>query len=352
MSIVITHLENKKIPVYFNENIQEFFYAYSKVFILMDENTKQHCYPIFISKNPTLKNAICISLPAGENQKNLENLSIIWKKLTQYQADRKSLLVNLGGGMIGDLGGFAAACYKRGIDFIQIPTTLLAQVDAAIGGKTGINFLDYKNQIGLFAAPRCIVIHTKFLNTLAQREYFSGYMEIFKYTLISPKIDFSWKNFSIEFENKDELQNKIRHCIQIKDALVQKDPLDLKERKLLNFGHTIGHALESYFLKTNTPLLHGEAVGWGMLIELRLSVEMGFSAEHLEIITALKKILHQHMPFGTLPKLEEIIPYLYQDKKNEDQEIQFVTFKKVGDLSILPLKIELLKKVWVSNFAI
>lgn len=139
-------------------------------------------------------------------------------------------------------------------------------------------------------------------------------------------------------------------CIQTKDALIQQDPLDQKERKWLNFGHTIGHALESYFLKTDNPLLHGEAVGWGMLIELELSFKMGFMAEHLEIITGLKKILHQYTPFFSLPKIEEILPYLYQDKKNENQTIQFVTLKKVGDMATLPLDIELLKEVWAVNF--
>ena len=228
--------------------------TYSKVAILVDENTKRDC----LHKLPKIENAIIIEIKSGEEYKNISTCNFIWEQLTINNFDRNSLLINLGGGVIGDMGGFCAATYKRGLDFIHIPTTLLAMVDASVGGKLGIDFKGFKNQIGLFNNPKAVLISPEFLETLAESELKSGFSEVVKHALISdnslwvklkntPFTDFDWGDI-------------IDTNVQIKNKIVLADPFEKGERKKLNFGHTFGHAIESYYLEKGTPISHGEAV--------------------------------------------------------------------------------------------
>ena len=238
---------------------------YSQVAILVDENTKRDC----LSKLPQIESALIIEIKSGEQYKNISTCSFIWEQLTINNFDRNSLLINLGGGVIGDMGGFCAATYKRGLEFIHIPTTLLAMVDASVGGKLGIDFKGFKNQIGLFNNPKAVLISSVFLETLAESELKSGFAEVVKHALISdnslwlklkntPFTDLDWEDI-------------IDTSIQIKNKIVLADPFEKGERKKLNFGHTFGHAIESYYLEKRTPISHGKAVFMGMILEAEIS---------------------------------------------------------------------------------
>src|SRR6056297_1749321 len=244
---------------------------YSKVFILVDENTKKHCLP-HIQTNHLLDNAKIIEIRSGELNKSIETIINIWTFLTRHHADRNSVLINLGGGIIGDMGGFAASTFKRGIDFVNIPTTLLSQVDASAGGKTGINFLNYKNEIGVFNHPKYVFIDSRFLSTLDKRNILSGWAEMIKHTLIFNQQDFEHlTQYKISNINYKTLNQLIAKSVQIKNYYVETDPLEKGQRKALNFGHTFGHALESYFMGQKNYLMHGEAVALGMICEIYLS---------------------------------------------------------------------------------
>ena len=238
---------------------------YSQVAILVDENTKRDC----LSKLPQIENALIIEIKSGEEYKNISTCSFIWEQLTINNFDRNALLINLGGGVIGDMGGFCATTYKRGLEFIHIPTTLLAMVDASVGGKLGIDFKGFKNQIGLFNNPKAVLISSEFLETLAESELKSGFAEVVKHALISdnslwlklkntPFTDLDWEDI-------------IDTSVQIKNKIVLADPFEKGERKKLNFGHTFGHAIESYYLEKRTPISHGEAVFMGMILETKIS---------------------------------------------------------------------------------
>lgn len=299
---------------------------YSKICILADENTEKHCFPLLSSLFP---NPNLIRIPAGESHKTLETCTHIWQSLTDHELDRKALLINLGGGVIGDMGGFCAATYKRGIDFIQIPTTLLSGVDASVGGKLGIDFNSFKNHIGVFQEPQAVLIDTNFLKTLPAAEIRSGFAEIIKHCLIADKA--KWEEIkSIPFE-KQNWQDLAAHSVEIKKQVVEADPKEMGLRKILNFGHTIGHAIESYFLEIpGKRLLHGEAIAIGMVAEAYISVQRGFisAAELTEIKDYILKIYDRVCI--TEAEIEVITPLTMQDKKNENKKIQCTLLEEIG----------------------
>ena len=296
----------------------------SRVFILTDENVA----PFWLPETEywlNCKNAIEIVIKAGERHKNLQTVQRIWKTLLKHHADRNALLINLGGGVITDLGGFAASTYKRGIKFINIPTTLLAMVDAAIGGKTGIDFGGGKNQIGTFAEAEEVIIDPVFLSTLPRRELLSGLAEMLKYGFIS---DANLLNTNLE-----NYQDYILRCGEIKRGIVAHDPTEKGLRKVLNFGHTIGHAIESHCLTTIHPLLHGEAVAMGMAAALWLSVKQcGLEKKVLNNYEKQLPILLSEAEMNlTEADKEPIFSYLALDKKNKGEQPQFVLLEAVGN---------------------
>ena len=296
---------------------------YSSVFILTDENIAPFWLPEVCEWLHCL-DAIEIIIKPGEQQKNLRTVQRIWNKLLKYNADRHSLLVNLGGGVISDMGGFAASCFKRGIDFINIPTTLLAMVDASVGGKTGVDFGGYKNQIGTFAEPKEVLLNTMFLSTLPEREILSGLAEMLKYGFIAdPDL------LQVDLEN---FESFIQRAAEIKKNIVAEDPFEQGKRKILNFGHTIGHAIESHYLTSEIPLLHGEAVALGMWCALWLSVQKsGLDDRFLrDYERKLPELLSEaHVVVGE-QDVEDIMKELVHDKKSRDGKPQFVLLEALG----------------------
>jgi len=276
---------------------------YSSIFILVDSQTKKYCLPLFLEKANI--NCHSITIPSGEKNKNINTCNLVWEKLSEKRADRKSLLINLGGGVITDLGGFIASTFKRGLDFIHIPTSLLAMVDAAIGGKTGVDLNALKNQIGTISLPKKVFIDSQFLETLQQKELFSGYAEMLKHGLISKK------------------------SIKIKSSIVAKDPYEKGQRKILNFGHTFGHAIETFYLesKTKPSLSHGYSIVIGMILESFLSTQC--AGLKMEIALEIKKYLLSIYPALSFNKkeIQTILNLLQHDKKNEKGVIQFVLLK-------------------------
>ena len=295
----------------------------SKVFILTDENVAPFWLPE-VAHWLHCDSAVDIVIKAGEQYKNLQTVQKIWKTMMKHHADRNALLVNLGGGVITDLGGFAASTYKRGIKFINIPTTLLAMVDAAIGGKTGIDFGGGKNQIGTFAEAEDVIIDPVFLETLPERELHSGMAEMLKYGFIADA-----KLLKINLEN---YQQFITRAGEIKREIVAQDPTEKGLRKVLNFGHTLGHAIESHCLTTDYPLLHGEAVTLGMLGALWLSVkQLGLEETVLQNFeNQLPMLLSEAEILLQESDIDPILSYLVHDKKNKGEKQQFVLLEAVG----------------------
>ena len=306
-----------------NDKLKQIFDKTSKVFILTDENVVQFWLPE-IEYWLNCKNAVEIVIKAGEQHKNLQTVQRIWKTLMKHHADRNALLINLGGGVVTDLGGFAASTYKRGIKFINIPTTLLAMVDAAIGGKTGIDFGGSKNQIGTFAEVEEVIIDPVFLETLPQREICSGLAEMLKYGFVA---DSNLLNVNLE-----NYQRYIARCGEIKREIVMQDPTEKGLRKVLNFGHTLGHAIESHCLTTDYPLLHGEAVALGMLGALWLSVrQCGLDEKVLQDFESQLPMLLSEVEISlSESNIEPILGYLVHDKKNKGEKPQFVLLEAVG----------------------
>jgi 3-dehydroquinate synthase len=301
--------------------------SYSGIAILIDNNTAQFCLPVI---NDLIQNHYLIRIHPGEQHKNLSTCEFIWEELTKAGFDRKSLLINLGGGVIGDMGGFCASTFKRGIQFINIPTTLLAQVDASVGGKLGIDFHGLKNHIGLFTLPEAVFIDEVFLKTLSERELRSGFAEVIKHSLIADN-DYWQRLKEFPFQNQP-WKDHIAHSVKIKTEIVQKDPFENGLRKVLNFGHTLGHAIESYFLNSNKYMvLHGEAVAAGMICELFLSENLtGLDSSDVNTsVQFLKKI------FGKLNLNENdvssVTALMKQDKKNEGGEMRFSLLSKIGE---------------------
>ena len=314
---------------------------YSKVSVLVDDNTEKFCLDIF--KQIINKEISIIKINSGEEFKNLGTVTKIWNDMTTQNLDRKSLLINLGGGVITDMGGFAANTFKRGLDFINIPTTLLSMVDASVGSKTGINFNNLKNQIGTFADPKLVIIDEQYLETLSEREVKSGYAEIFKHSLISASI------FNLLLENHQLYYNEeiINNSIQIKNKIVSNDKYEQNTRKNLNFGHTIGHALESYFLNKVNKLTHGEAIAIGMICESFISNKI-FNL-NLELVKKIKNHLLRIFPKVNLQheNYEEIIKLMSFDKKNHLDKLKFVLLK---DLGIVKIDVEVSENLIKESF--
>lgn len=303
---------------------------FSSLFILVDENSLKHCLPVLVAHVPKLLEAEVIELESGERNKNIEVCTQVWSALSEIGADRNSLLVNLGGGVITDLGGFVASTFKRGITFINIPTTLLAQVDAAIGGKTGIDLGTLKNEVGVFAEPKELFIWPSFLKSLPKRELKAGLAEILKHGLIA---DAEYWNTCADTDltDIDELEGIISRSVEIKTAIVTRDPHESGERMKLNFGHTIGHAVESFMLEQGQrTLLHGEAVALGMICESWISVhEDGLSeAAHQEIVRNISR----YFPLQSLNPTDDhrLIELMRHDKKNVKGDIRMVLLKSIG----------------------
>ena len=307
---------------------------HDKLFILTDEHTDKQCYPL-ISSIPMVKNAKRVVIPANDSNKSIENLSHVWKFLTTNGATRHSLLINLGGGMITDLGGFAAATFKRGIAYINIPTTLLGTVDASVGGKTGINFEGYKNEIGAFYPALHVIISAEFLNTLSQKDVLSGYAEMIKHALLDSENIWN-KTVNIDLKKIDYalLNDLVMESVLIKQRIVDKDPFEKNIRKALNLGHTIGHAFESFALDNDLPVPHGYAVAWGLVAELYLSHKLcNFPKETLDTVTEL--ILHNYGTFTfTRENYETLYQFMVHDKKNEGDTINFTLLANIGEIQI------------------
>ena len=308
---------------------------YSTLFIIVDSITNEVCLPKLLPLIETESPIEIIEFEAGESNKNIDTCIQIWNVLTELGADRKSLIINLGGGVVSDLGGFVASTFKRGIDFINIPTTLLAMVDASIGGKTGIDLGSLKNQIGVINNPKLVVIDSEYLVTLPQIEMRSGLAEILKHGLI---FDASyWKQFldlsQLDFADFDSI---IYDSIKIKNEIVMQDPNEKGIRKALNFGHTLGHAIESYFLdnQTNNNLLHGEAIAIGMILESYISMikKLISKEEYLEIKSTIKSIF-ELVNFDK-SDIQSILDLLIHDKKNENGKIKFVLLDGIGKFTI------------------
>jgi len=296
--------------------------TYSKVAILVDENTKRDC----LFKLPQIENALIIEIKSGEEYKNISTCNFIWEQLTINNFDRNALLINLGGGVIGDIGGFCAATYKRGLEFIHIPTTLLSMVDASVGGKVGIDFKGFKNQIGIFNNPNAVLIYPKFLETLDENELKSGFAEVVKHALILD--DSLWlKLKNTPFTDLD-WEDIIDASVQIKNKIVLADPFEKGERKKLNFGHTFGHAIESYYLEKRTPISHGEAVFMGMILETKIS-DLSETEKN-----EIKNYVLSNFSLPYTPKKSHLHKFLLNDKKNQNEKINFTLLSGIGNCSI------------------
>jgi 3-dehydroquinate synthase len=334
-------IQANNYPIYFNENGYEALNVYlkenkySNLFIIVDSNTNEFCLPNFLPNLETDLTIEIIEFEAGEQNKNIETCVQIWNVLTELGADRKSLVINLGGGVVTDLGGFVASTFKRGVDFIHIPTTLLSMVDASVGGKNGVDLGNLKNQIGVINVPKMVLIDTQYLDTLPQNEMRSGLAEMLKHGLIYDKA--YWEQFldlkAIDFADFDEL---IYRSVEIKNEIVSQDPTEKNIRKSLNFGHTLGHAIESYFLENEnkTTLLHGEAIAVGMILESYISLDKKLitQEEYTQIKSAIKSI-YDDILFDE-NDIEPILELLIHDKKNEYGNIQFALIEGIGKIKI------------------
>lgn len=327
--------------VHFNQNAYEALNnhikenKYSTLFIIVDDQTNEYCLPKFLPLIETDLTIEIIEFESGEANKNIETCIEIWNVLTELGADRKSLVINLGGGVVTDLGGFVASTFKRGVDFIHIPTTLLSMVDASVGGKTGVDLGNLKNQIGVINVPQMVLIDTQYLETLPQTEMRSGLAEMLKHGLIydAPY----WRQFlnlnSIDYADFDEL---IYRSVEIKNEIVIQDPTEKNIRKALNFGHTLGHAIESYFLENDAKktLLHGEAIAIGMILESYISLHKNLinEQEYVEIKNTISSI-YDNVKFEDTD-IEPILELLVHDKKNEYGMIQFALIEGIGKIRI------------------
>lgn len=324
--IISTHLENELVSA-----LSEC--EHDKLFVLTDTTTQELCLPV-LQKFYCMKEAKVITIPASDSHKDIESLMMVWKGLQEGGASRHSCMINLGGGMVTDLGGFAASTFKRGINFINIPTTLLAMVDASVGGKTGINFGGLKNEVGVFNDSKFVILDTEFLKTLDTENICSGYAEMLKHGLISTEA--MWEELvSFDLANPDlkQLQRMVGDSVKVKERIVEQDPHEKSIRKALNLGHTFGHAFESWALKRK-PILHGYAVAFGLIPELYLSVaKTGFPTEKMrQTVNFIKE------NYGTLnitcDDYDELIELMQHDKKNQNGIINFTMMGAIGDIRI------------------
>lgn len=310
-----------------NNFVRKDKYKDSKLFVLADENTLEKCLPLLVLNADKFKDAEVLEIESGEAGKNLEVCTQLWNVLSDYKADRKILFVNLGGGVIGDMGGFVASAYKRGVDYVNIPTTLLAQVDASVGGKVGVDLGTLKNQVGLFANPQAVFVYPGFLETLDKRQVLSGFAEMLKHALIADKN--YWNALKETDIRNTTWKSIISHSINIKNEIVKQDPHEQRLRKILNFGHTIGHAIESSFMFKEEHLLHGEAVAIGMICEAFLSRQKScLSQEELDDISGHLKSRYQKIKIKDYHRL---IEFMRNDKKNSKDEISFTLLNGIGN---------------------
>lgn len=341
MSHSLQTIQASNHPIYFNEqgyealNLHLKENKYSNLFIIVDSNTNEFCAPKFLPYLETDLTIEIIEFENGEINKNIETCVQIWNVLTELGADRKSLVINLGGGVVTDLGGFVASTFKRGVDFINIPTTLLSMVDASVGGKNGVDLGNLKNQIGVFNLPIMVLIDTDYLQTVPQNEMRSGLAEMLKHGLIYDQN--YWEQFldlkAIDYADFDAL---IYRSVEIKNEIVTIDPTEKNLRKSLNFGHTLGHAIESYFLENEnkTTLLHGEAIAVGMILESYIALDKKLiSVEQYNQIKATIKAIYDNIDFEEID-IDPILELLIHDKKNEYGSIQFALIDGIGKIKI------------------
>ena len=306
--------------------------ATDRVFVLVDENTAEHCLPIVM---PELQDAIVIKIKAGDETKSIDTAVDIWEILVDKGATRSSLLINLGGGVVTDLGGFVAATFKRGMHFVNVPTTLLGVVDAATGGKTGVNFKGLKNEIGAFATAEKVLIDTRFFKTLDFKNRLSGYAEMVKHALIADSILLEQTlNYDLDSFDMTRLATLLKQNLQIKENIVEVDLHESGLRKALNFGHTVGHAFESLSYEMDNPMLHGFAVMWGIIAELYLSlIKLKFDKKIVSQILAFAKEYYGAFPY-TCKQYDRLYELMLHDKKNSNGQINFTLLASVGDVRI------------------
>lgn len=300
----------------------------SRIVVFCDENTARYCLPRLSEKLEDIPFDKVVML-AGEEHKNLVTCEKAWHEWMMLGLDRHSVVINLGGGVVGDLGGFCAATYMRGIRFYQIPTTLLAQVDASVGGKTGVDFMDYKNMIGAFAQPTATLIDTAYLDTLPTREVRNGFVEMIKHAMIANAEQ--WKTF-LTFDMPVQLEDIAPHIVDsiaIKQNIVTRDPLEKGERKVLNFGHTVGHALEHLQLSQSQDIRHGEAVAFGIMVALELSRRRGGLTDD-QAYQAMNYVRNFMLLVPSTSEIDALIASLRHDKKNKDGVLQFSLLEKLG----------------------
>lgn len=307
---------------------------HDKLFVLTDETTRRLCWPL-VSRIAVMQDATLITIGATDDNKTLESLCYVWDSLQQGGVTRHSLMVNLGGGMVTDLGGFAASTFKRGFPYINVPTTLLSMVDASVGGKTGINYGGLKNEIGVFSLPFEVILDTCFLRTLDAQNIASGYAEMLKHGLISDTQ--SWAellNFDLGDADLDLLQTLVLKSVQVKEKVVEQDPTEKGIRKSLNLGHTVGHAFESLAMEQNRTVLHGYAVAWGLICELYLSVALcGFPVDKMR--QTVRYIRQWYGNLGiTCKDYEHLYELMKHDKKNMGDTINFALLGEVGDIRL------------------
>ncbi len=307
---------------------------YDKLFVLTDSNTLELCLPM-LKEVPQLQGAPVITVEAGDTNKNIEQVTAIWMRLCNEGASRNSLLLNVGGGMITDMGGFVAATFKRGIHSVNVPTTLMASVDAAVGGKTGINFNGLKNEIGSFYPPLCVLIDSSFLKTLDRDNLLSGYAEMVKHALISNMETYhAILSFDLDRVDYTLLNQMVAQSVAVKERIVEEDPKEMGIRKALNLGHTVGHAYESLSFRKGRPVLHGHAVAAGLVSELYLSYKKcGFP---MEILSQVVYYLKKYYPpfFFNCDDYEALYELMTHDKKNEGGIINFTLLSQVGEVQI------------------
>jgi 3-dehydroquinate synthase len=314
-------------------------HRYSSYFILCDDNTLQHCLPLLILQCPKLSEAQIIETESGEASKSIELCTQIWQTLLENRAGKNTLFINLGGGVISDLGGFSASVYKRGIDFIHIPTSLLAMADASVGGKTAIDFSGIKNSIGTFAQPKAVFVIPEFLSTLPVRHYQNGLVEVFKIALVSDKA--FWRELD---SGKNTDAQLIAKSIALKNKVVLRDPFDKGLRKILNFGHTIGHAIEGLLLGSPNELLHGEAILAGMLMESHLAFQKKLIGK--TVLQEVSSVLKRHFTLPPLSRLpvNDLMDLMANDKKVLGTIPQFALINGIGscriDLSVTETQIK------------
>ncbi|QQT51455.1 3-dehydroquinate synthase [Sphingobacterium siyangense] len=326
-------IESLGYQVYFDDTLAslEAFLAernYSKIIVLVDTNTLDNCLPLFQQALPNLANYDVIEVDPGEENKNIDFCIGVWHNMLDFGADRHSLMINLGGGVVTDMGGFAASTFKRGMDFIQIPTTLLSQVDASVGGKTGIDMGSVKNIIGTFAQPQAVFISSQFLKTLDQRQLISGFAEVIKHGLIFDRAYYE----RVKTLEIDQIDNSlVKHSVSIKNRVILEDPKEKGLRKILNFGHTIGHAIEGYSLLNDaSPLLHGEAIAVGMICEGYLSHKLnGLPLDELnDLIQTFRKYFNDYTFDSSIDTA--LLDLMRNDKKNLSNQIGFALLDQIG----------------------